>query len=55
MTKEIDYRVVIAGIAGLTALEVTAMLCGHNGTMLRIISAIIAISIGVTIPTPNIK
>ena len=59
MAKEIkpktDFRVVIAGIAALTILECVAMAYGHNGTMLRIISAVIAVAIGVVIPTPKIK
>lgn len=50
--KQIDFRVVIAGIICLTALEICAMLKGHNGFMLRGISAIIAIAIGVVIENP---
>lgn len=50
-----DWRIVVSGIAALTILECAAMAYGHNGTMLRVISAIIAVAIGVVIPTPQLK
>lgn len=53
--QKVPKEVVIAGITALTILEVVAMLSGFNGTTLRIISALIALAIGVTIPTPKLK
>lgn len=44
---------VITGIICLTVLELFAMYMGINGGMLRIVVIIIAIAIGVTIPTPK--
>ena len=50
--KKIDWRIVIAGIAGLTAIEITALLNGIDGKLLASIVGIIALLIGVVIPNP---
>ncbi len=48
--KEIDWRIVIAGIAALTTLEIYALSQGINGTLFSLVIAIIGLAIGVTIP-----
>ena len=48
--KKIDWRIVCTGIIALTALEVVALLMGYNGTLLKIVMAVIGLVIGVTIP-----
>jgi len=53
--KTMDWRIVCTGIAGLVVLEIVALLNGINGTMFNIVIAIIAGTVGVTLPTPNIK
>ena len=54
MTKhKTDYRIVIAGIIGLVALEFGAMYNGINGTMLTIVVAAIAGLAGWAIPSPR--
>lgn len=53
MTKKkqkVDWRIVIAGLFCLTALEITALILGYNGTILKIVLVIIAGAIGVAIP-----
>ncbi len=50
--KKIDWRLVATGLVCLTALEITALLLGFNGTMLKIVLVVIAGAIGVSIPNP---
>lgn len=50
--KEIDWRIVVVGLACLTTIEMFALSKGINGTMLSIVIAIVAGVIGVTIPNP---
>lgn len=50
--QKIDWRLVAVGLVCLTALEITALLLGHNGTLLKTVLVIIALAIGVTIPNP---
>lgn len=50
--KKIDWRIVVAGIGGLTIIEVVALLNGINGVLLSTIVGIIALAIGFTIPNP---
>ena len=50
--KIIDWRVLIAGIAALTILEIYALSQGINGTIFSLVIAIIGLAIGVTIPNP---
>ena len=54
MTKKtkIDYRIVCAGIAALTVIEVCALIKGINGVLLSSIIGIIALTIGVVLPNP---
>ncbi len=47
-----DWKIVCTGLVCLTAAEITALLLGYNGTMLKIFLIIVAIAIGVVIPNP---
>jgi len=47
---KIDWRIVCAGMACITALELYALSQGINGTMISLVLVIIAGSIGVTLP-----
>jgi hypothetical protein len=49
---KIDCKVIIAGIAALTIIEVVALLNGIDGVLLSSTVGIIALAIGVTIPNP---
>jgi len=51
--KQIDWRIVVTGLACLTVLECFAMSMGINGTLLKIVLIVIAGVIGVTIPQPK--
>ena len=53
--EEIPKEVIIVGIICLTILEVCALLKGINGVLFTTVVAIIALAIGVTIPTPKLK
>ena len=55
MKQKIDYRIVIAGIAGLVALNLGAMFNGIDGKLLTIVVGIIALAIGVSIPQVKFK
>lgn len=52
--QKIDWRLGAIAIVCLTILEIFAMSYGINGTMRSIIFALIALIVGVTIPTPSI-
>jgi len=52
MKEGIDFRIIITGIVCLTILEIVALLNGVNGTLFTIIIAIIAGTLGITIPNP---
>ncbi len=52
--KKVDWRIVCMGLICLTALEITALALGFNGTLLKIVLVIIALAIGVTIPLDKI-
>ena len=52
MTKKINYKIVIAGIAALTAIEITALLKGINGQLFSLIAGLIGLAIGVGIKSP---
>ena len=57
MTKKkqkTDWRIICVGMVCLTAAEIFALSQGINGTIFAIFVAVIAGTIGVTIPTPNI-
>ncbi len=51
--QEVNWKVLVAAIAGLTIIEVIALLKGINGTMLAIMIAAIAGLAGLSIPTPK--
>ena len=53
--QKIDYRIVIVGLLCITALEIVALLQGINGVVLTSVVAIIALAIGVAVPTNIIK
>lgn len=55
MKDKIDWRIVATGLVCITALEITALLLGFNGTLLKGVMVAIALAIGVTIPTPKLK
>ena len=50
--KKIDWRIVITGLICVTALEITALILGYNGTMLKIVLMIIAGGTGLVIKNP---
>ena len=53
LTKEkIDAGVLCIGIVCLTVLEIFALLLGYNGTLFKLVIVVIALAIGITIPTP---
>ena len=55
MTKkkpQIDWKIVCIGLVCLTALELYALSMGINGTLLKLVMTIIALTIGITIPNP---
>ena len=55
MTKKkqkTDWRIVCVGLVCLTAAEITALILGHNGTLLKTFLVVMALAIGVTIPNP---
>jgi len=54
LKKSIDWRIALCAIVCLTGLELAAMHYGINGTMRTIIFTLIALIVGVTIPTPQI-
>jgi len=51
---KIDWRIGCIAILCLTGLELAAMHYGINGTMRTLIFTLIALIVGVTIPTPKI-
>lgn len=50
--KKIDWRIVCVGLICLTAAEITALILGYNGTLLKSFLVIVALAIGVVIPNP---
>jgi len=54
MKQKIDWRIVVTGLACLTLLECFALNMGINGTILKTVLIVIALAIGITIPTPKI-
>jgi hypothetical protein len=49
---KVSASVIIAGIAGLTILELYALFCGIDGVVFTAVIGIIALAIGVTLPNP---
>lgn len=52
MNKKIDWRIIVAGLAALTAIEVCALFNGIDGTLMTIVIGIIGLTIGVSVPNP---
>ena len=48
-------EIVMIGIICLTILEIIALIKGVNGIVFTTVVAIIALAIGVTLPTPKLK
>ena len=48
-------EIVIIGIICLTLLEITALIKGIDGVVFTAVVAIIALAIGVTLPTPKLR
>ena len=55
MVDKIDWRIVCVGILALAGIEVCALMQGVNGTLLTVVVGVIALSIGVAIPSPLSK
>jgi len=53
--QKIDWRIVCTGLVCITGLEIFALSQGINGTLLKMVLIAIALVVGVTFPTPNIK
>lgn len=53
MARKITERTLCLGIVCITILEIIAMLLGFNGTMLKIVIAVIALAVGISIPQPK--
>ena len=55
MTKKkqkTDWRVICVGMVCITAAEITALMLGYNGTMLKLFLVIMAMGIGVVMENP---
>jgi len=50
--NKIDWKIICTGLICLTAAEITALILGYNGTLLKAFLVIVALAIGVTIPNP---
>ena len=53
--KPIDWKIVVAAIAGLVVIECLAMAKGINGTFRMIVTAAIAGLAGITLPQLKTK
>lgn len=52
---KIDHKIIIVGIASLTAIETIQIIYDHDTTAITsLIVGIIALSIGIIIPSPKI-
>jgi len=49
---KIDWKIVVAGIGALTAIEICALFNGIDGKLLATVVGIIALTIGIVIPNP---
>ena len=49
--KKVDWRIVCVGLVCLTAAEITALILGYNGTMLKLFLVIVAGGIGFITPS----
>ena len=50
-----DWKVLVTGIACITAMEIVALLKGFDGVLLTTVIGIVALAIGVTIKNPITK
>ena len=50
--KKINSSIIIAGILALTLIEITALTKGIDGVLLSTIIGIIALAMGILIPSP---
>jgi uncharacterized membrane protein YeaQ/YmgE (transglycosylase-associated protein family) len=50
--EKIDWRIVVTGLLGLTAIEITALCNGIDGKLMTAVIGIIGLVIGVVIPNP---
>ena len=55
MKDKIDWRIVIVGMLCITALTVAALFMGYNGFLLTTVIALIAGTIGVTMPQLKLR
>jgi len=51
----IDWRIMVAGIAGIVVVESIALFMGVDGIVLTAVVGALALAIGVVIPAPKIK
>jgi len=49
---KVDWRIIACGIFALTAIEITALNNGIDGKILTIVIGIIALVMGIVIPSP---
>ena len=52
MINKVDWKIICTGILCLTGLEIFALSKGINGVLLTTVVSIIALAIGITIPSP---
>ena len=50
--QKIDWRIMVAGLTALTIIEVCALFNGIDGVLLTTIVGIIALTLGIVIPSP---
>ena len=53
--EKINWKIICTGLVCLTSLEVYALSQGFNGTLLKVVLGLIALGIGITIPTPKLQ
>ena len=52
--KNIDWKIVIAGLVCITALEIVALMQGIDGVILTSVVGILALVVGVAIPSEKV-
>jgi len=52
LKKTVDWKIIVFGLACITAIEIYALSQGINGAILTGVIATIGVVIGVTIPNP---
>ena len=48
--KKVDWRIVVIAMICMTAAEITALILGHNGTLLKLFLVAMSLMAGATIP-----